>query len=92
MGRTVRTVALTGSDQTVRSTEAIYCGFTVRETTGAEATVQIYDGTSASGTLIDSIQLAADESAREFYEAGIWVTTGIYVDVTGAVEGSIRIG
>lgn len=93
MGRTVQKVALTGSDQTVRSTEGIYCGFTIRETAGSTAVVRIYDNTAASGTLLDTIGLAANESAREFYPGGIWVSTGIYVDiVSGAVEGSIRIG
>lgn len=92
---TAQAVALTGSDQTVKSDAAIYRGFALRETSGsATATVRIYDGTSASGTLLDSVQLAAGESAREWYgDGGIKATTGIYVDVvSGAVEGSLRVG
>jgi hypothetical protein len=89
----LRTVALTGSDQAVRATEAIYAGFTIRETSGsAAAVVVIYDNASAaSGTIIEQIGLAQGESAREYYLNGIWCVNGIYVDVvSGAVAGSIR--
>jgi hypothetical protein len=87
-------VALTGSDQAVRTTHGTYCGFTIRETAGSTAVVRIYDHASAaSGTIIDTIGLAANESAREFYPNGIRVSNGIYVDiVSGAVEGSVRLG
>jgi hypothetical protein len=96
MGTSARAVALTGSDQAVKTSHAIYRGFSIRETSGsAAATVRVYDhASSASGTLIDTIQLAAGESAREWYDGGgIWVENGIYVDVvSGAVEGSLRVG
>jgi hypothetical protein len=89
----VRTVALTGSDQAINATAGIYVGFAIRETAGAVAVVRIYDNASAgSGTLLDSIGLAANESAREFYPGGIWCSGGIYVDVvSGSVEGSVRV-
>jgi len=88
-------VALTGSDQAVSATRAYYRGFTIRETSGsAAAVVRIYDNASAaSGTLLDEISLAPGESAREWYETGIWAANGVYVDVvSGAVAGSVRIG
>jgi hypothetical protein len=93
MRAAVGAVALTGSDQAVSAKPAIYAGFVIRETAGAVAVVRLYDNPSAaSGTLIDDVALAANESAREFYPNGIWAATGIYVKiVSGAVEGSIRV-
>lgn len=87
-------IALTGANQVVRTDGTLYYGFSLRETAGAVATVRIYDNASAaSGTEIDSIELAANESAREFYVGGIWAVNGLYVSiVAGAVEGSVRIG
>ena len=89
-----RAVALTGSDQLVTTGPGAYRGFSLRETSGAAvATVRVYDGTSAAGTLLESVSLTASESAREWYDDGIRCDTGIYIDVVaGAVEGSVRIG
>jgi hypothetical protein len=83
-----------GSDGGILAQAGGYCGFSLRNTSSsATATVRIYDGTSAAGTLLDSIQLEVSESAREWYgSAGIQAQTGLYVDVvSGAVEGSIRV-
>lgn len=92
----VRPVALTGSDQAVRAGSAIYCGFAVQETGGSNAaTVRVYDNASAAtGTLIDTVNLAAGGSETRMYDRGLWCENGIYVDVggTGTVAGSIRIG
>lgn len=90
----VRTVALTGSDQAVAASASIYAGFAIRETAGAAAVVRLYDNASAaSGTLLDEIALAANESAREYYPGGIWCINGVYAKiVSGAIEGSVRIG
>lgn len=88
-------VALTGSDQAFAVAGAdSYFGFTIRETAGATAVVRIYDNVTNSGTLLESISLAANESAREYYGDGIQtIVGGIYVDIiSGAVEGSIRVG
>lgn len=86
---------LSGSDEVISATAVHYYGFSVRETTGTTAaTIKIYDDPdSANGTLLDSIQLAAGESAREWYGPnGLRALLGIYVDVTGTVEGSLRVG
>jgi hypothetical protein len=91
-GAHVRAYAFSGSDGAVRSTRSIYCGFSLRETAGTTATVLVYDGTGASGTLLDSVSLAANESRAEFYPGGIIADTGIYIDVTGTVAGSFRVG
>jgi hypothetical protein len=88
-------VALTGSNQVVRDARTYYRGFTLRETSGAaSARVRIWDNASAaSGTLLDDITLAGGESAREWYESGIWAVNGVYVEVvSGAVAGSARVG
>lgn len=88
-------VALTGSDQVVAAGRTYYRGFSIRETSGsASAVVRIYDHASAaSGTVLDEISLVAGESAREWYEGGVWAANGVYVDVvSGAVAGSVRVG
>lgn len=72
-----------------------YRGFTIRETAGAPAVVVVYDNASAaSGTILEEIGLAPNESAREFYpDGGVKTTNGIYLSVaSGAVAGSIRTG
>ncbi len=88
----VRAEAITG-DESVTLAPANYYGFSLRETSGsAAATVRIYDGDTAAGALLDTIQLVAGESAREFYPGGVRAQEGIYVDVvSGAVEGSVRV-
>lgn len=94
MSTHARTVALTGADQAAFAARCVYAGFTIRETAGSTAVVQIFDNASAaSGVLLDTISLAASESAREFYPGGIFAVNGVYVEiVSGTVEGSVRIG
>jgi hypothetical protein len=85
-------VALTGADQAVATSRTTYRGITVRETAGAVATVRVFDNASAAtGTLLDSIALAAGASLSLLYVGGLSARNGVYVDVTGAVEGSVRI-
>lgn len=90
----VRSVALTGANQVVLGGAGVYRGFTIRETAGAAAVVRLYDNASAaSGTPLEKITLGPNESAREFYQVGIWAENGIYANVaSGAVAGSVRIG
>lgn len=87
-------VALTGSDQTVVIGPATYRGYSLRETGGADAVVRIWDGTAASGILLDTVALAADGSAQAWYGGGgLRAVAGVFVEVvSGAVEGSVRIG
>ena len=81
------------TDEAVSLAPANYYGFSFRETSGTNpATVRIFDNSSASGGLLDTIHLSAGESAREFYAPGIRAENGIYVDVvSGAIEGSVRV-
>lgn len=75
----------------VSAVPTTYYGFSLRETAGANATVQIFDNVSASGVLLDTIQLAPGESARDWYGGGVAARIGIYVNiVTGTIEGSVR--
>lgn len=96
MGGLARSVALTGSDQAVVATPAVFRGYSVRESGGSNAaTVRIWDNASAaSGTLLATVGLAAGGHADVVYPAGVWADHGIYVDVggTGSVEGCVRVG
>lgn len=89
----IRAVALTASDQGVFTGQTTYYGICLRETAAAVASVRVYDGTSATGTLIDVVSLAASGSFSVMHPHGIRCYLGIYVDiVAGTVEGSIRLG
>lgn len=87
-------IALTGADQAVSTQGCEYMGFSIRETAGARAVVRIYDNDdAASGKLLDTVSLLPNESVREYYPEPIFARVGVYVDVvSGAVEGSIRLG
>lgn len=78
----------------VRTIPGVYGGYSLRETSGsAAATVKIYDATSApTGTtpILDEIVLAQGASAGAEMKWGVRALVGIWVVITGAVEGSIR--
>lgn len=82
------------ADGAVQANAGAYMGFNFTETTGlAGAHIRVYDNTSAaSGTLLESVKLAAGESVSDWYGPnGIRCANGIYVDVvTGSVEGGVR--
>ena len=94
MGGVARAVALTGSDQIVRATAAIFRGLTVHETAGSTAVVRVYDNASgASGTVLAAVSLGANESETIALTVGLYVDAGLFVDVvSGAVEGSVWVG
>jgi hypothetical protein len=89
-------IALTGSNQTVWTGAGLYFGFAMRETAGASsATAKVYDGTSASGVLLETVNLTAGESSSDYYgPKGIRFSTGLYVQLggSGTIEGSLRAG
>lgn len=95
MSLPVQAVPLTGSDQVISVIGLVYKGFSIRETAGAVATIRVWDSpnsTTTDDTILDPIQLAANESAREFYEDGIAASKGVWIEVVaGTVEGSIRV-
>lgn len=91
-GGSVTLYALTGSDQQVKTGSGFYRGLSVRETASAAASIVLYDNTAASGTIIETVALAAGESVRIWFDdEGIPFTNGVYADVTGTIQGSIRI-
>lgn len=88
----VQSTDISGSDEQLM-TASTYFGFSLREAaaTAAPATVNIHHGTDNTAELLDTVELAANESAREFYPGGIDARNGIYVDiVAGTVEGAVR--
>jgi hypothetical protein len=70
-----------------------YFGFSLRETAGAAALINLYSGSgTGSGELLDTIQFSANQSVREWYAPGGIAANGIYVElVSGSVAGSIRV-
>lgn len=71
-----------------------FYGFAVKETTGATtAEVDFYDGQGSNGILIAGVTLAANESAREWWNRpGVTATNGVAVVwVSGSVSGSIFV-
>ena len=87
-------VAATGTTQ-VFVGPCTYRGFSLREAAGtaAVATVRIWDGTSASGTLLAVVELPANGSSSESVAGGLRAALGVFVEVVaGSVEGSVRIG
>lgn len=93
---TTVSTTLTGSppaSQVIAATAKDYRGFTLRETAGSTAVVVLWDNASAaSGTILEEITLAANESAREYYTAGgVKTLNGIFCQiVSGQVAGSVR--
>jgi hypothetical protein len=80
---------LTG-DALVRTGQAIYRGFTVMVAT-ATADINVYDGTSNAGKLIDVIPVSTAKGTTEERQVGITCETGLYVDFTGSATGSVQI-
>jgi hypothetical protein len=72
-----------------------YAGVALHVTGAAAAKVRLWDGTSAAGTIIDSIELAAsgvDSWASFVLNGAVRFATGLFVEiVSGGVEGSIRL-
>jgi hypothetical protein len=89
---TVTPRPLSGSDQALVTGAGRFKGLSIRETAAAAASVVLYDNTAASGTILATVALAAGESADLWLEGdGLLFTTGIYVDVTGTLQGSVRV-
>lgn len=86
--------ALPGSSGAVGPTSdgATYFGFAACETAGSTAQFRVRVGTVA-GLILDSIKLAAGESASAWYgPQGIVAGGGLYYElVSGTIEGSLRV-
>lgn len=76
----------------------VYGGYTFRNTTVAAIQVDIYDNTSAAGTLLGSIDLTAKGSVGASATVmpdgeGVRYTNGVFVACSAAgVQGSVFLG
>jgi hypothetical protein len=77
----------------VVATPCTYRGLSIRDASGATNTVTLYDNPSAaSGIVLASFQLAANASALDSVPDGVRCAAGIYLQATGAIVGSVRVG
>lgn len=88
-------VALASGTGNVQATSGptLLHAYSVRENaaTAAAATVRIYDGTDNTGTLVASIELAADASETVGFGAPVRCANGVFVErVAGTTEGSLH--
>jgi len=80
----------------VTTTATIYTGgctfrgLSIGSTAGA--TVVVYDGVSAAGTVLASFTLAAAGFQNIDFPNGIRCNTGIHIVTGAAVQGHVRIG
>lgn len=75
---------------TVYSGNCTYRGLSIGSTAGA--TVVVYDGITAAGTVLASFTLAANGFQHIDLPAGVRCNTGIHLTATAAVQGHVRIG
>lgn len=78
----------------VISGRGVLTGWAVKETGGAApAVANVWDGTDNRGLLIAPINLAANESNREWFsDWGIAFSRGLFVEVTaGSVSGALWV-
>jgi len=70
--------------------QARLCGGSLRNTsTTATAVVDLYDGGGSGGQPVANVNLAANESTRDWLSGeGLRIRTGLYVNVT---SGSVRV-
>lgn len=69
----------------------VYFGCNIVETGASTATVNVYNGTSTGGLLIDLYAFAAGESTHQApYNRGVLCESGLYIDeATGAISGVV---
>lgn len=70
-----------GADGAVLQGPLLYYGGLLKSSAGGTATVDIYDGTSASFPLIDSFVAAVSSRDRNALPNPIFILRGIYVDI-----------
>lgn len=89
MGAQATAVNVTATG-TVYTGGCTYRGLTIASTAGA--TVVVYDGTSAAGTVLAQFVLAANADKHIDLPAGVRCNTGIHLTSTAAIQGHVRIG
>ena len=83
---------LSSASQQLGVFPVLFMGWSFKNaSSSATATLTIYDATGAGGAGEFPVQLAADESSREWFgPMGVLFQSGIFVDVTaGQVKGSV---
>ncbi len=81
---------VTGTGQ-VFTGPGVYQGCSIRNTSGNTGTYQLYDNTSAAGTLVATYQLVAGASATDNPATGVFFGKGLWLQASQTVEGSVRI-
>lgn len=61
-------------------------------TAAAGDTVTLYDGVAASGTVLARWTTTGATEQHVVIPDGLWCASGIYVDATGTLAGSVWIG
>lgn len=56
-------------------------GLVVRGGSGGATVVNVYDGTSTGGTLMDVVNAAQDTTTRAMYAGGLQLPSGCFLDV-----------
>jgi hypothetical protein len=85
---------VSGTTATTRpiTSRGILRGYGFRETAGGAATVLIHAGSDASGHVIVPVTLSAGESVRDWFsDEGIAILGGVFLEITGSVDGSVYI-
>jgi hypothetical protein len=96
MGLAKRTFALAAAGAVTAYTgPGAFFGIHVRENTGVAApgTLQVYDNTAASGTLVATIRLGADGESNFEWHKGVKFQNGLHIVATAAdLTGMILVG
>lgn len=81
-------VAAGAGNVTVASQAGALLGYSARETAGAAASLRLHDGTASTGQWLALINLAANESVRDWFgPQGVGVASGIWLErVSGQCE------
>lgn len=66
-------------------------GLSVLDTSTSTNAIAVYDGTSASGTLIAWVEVAGSKGTTVTFDTARIATGGVYVTCTGACKGTVWI-
>lgn len=91
MGCRAVAVPVTGDGIVFAGPTTLY-GFSLLDTSAAANTVTIYDGTSAAGTILFHGEITASTPLTFSISGGVHARLGLYIDLDGAVTGSVWVG
>lgn len=72
----------------IRDKNGVYFGYTVTVATATGA-INVRDGTSASGVLIDVIPVTTAAGATKQLNYGLPVTDGLFIEYNGGATGTV---